>query len=259
MNQTLLARLIGMMFRAPEPGNGGGGGGGGGGDVQVTPADARTYLSDFGHNADTLKGMQDADVLKLHKNVSTAYSKRVESDGKAAKEKADKEAQAKTAAAKQAWEKGEIKLQAPQGSKLVQTDIDRIAATARERGLSKEQADELIKQEHEFAERYATTQAEAAKKQREGWVEAIKNDKDIGGANLARTQKRSQAVIDTFMPEKLRIALRETGLGDHPEFVRFLDAVGAAMDEDSPAGGGGGGGGNGKKSAEEVLYGSQTT
>lgn len=44
---------------------------------QVTAADARTFLTNFGHSADTLNGMQDADVLTMHGSVSGFHSKAV--------------------------------------------------------------------------------------------------------------------------------------------------------------------------------------
>lgn len=40
---------------------------------QVNPADARTFLSNFGHSPDALKTMPDPDVLKLHGTVRTYH------------------------------------------------------------------------------------------------------------------------------------------------------------------------------------------
>lgn len=99
---------------------------------------------------------------------------------------------------------------------------------------------------------------ETLKAERVKWIEAVKADKDIGGEKLAETQRASNLVIERFMPPELRTILRETGYGDHPQFVRFLANIGAAMKEDSGLQGGGAGTG-GKKSAEQVLYGGTTT
>ena len=42
---------------------------------QVNPADARTFLADFGHGPDALKSMPDPDVMKLHGAVTTSLTK----------------------------------------------------------------------------------------------------------------------------------------------------------------------------------------
>lgn len=134
----------------------------------------------------------------------------------------------------------EIKLEIPKDSKLVQADIDRIAAIAREQGLSQEQATKLLTEQNAAVAGYEARQTEAAKTQRAEWAKAITEDKELGGDKLSITQRNSMRVIEKFMPQPLREKLRETGLGDYPDFVRFLNAVGAAMAEDSGVVGSGG-------------------
>lgn len=252
MNRRLAA-MIGQLFRAPDDDKGGGGGGGDKTQEQTPPAvkpeDARTFLSEFGHNADALKGMKDEDVVKLHGQVSTNYTKRVQTETAAAQEKA------KAAAIEAA--KG-LKLELPKDSKLVQADVDRVAAIARERGLSKEQAEVMLKTQSDAVEAYEARLQEGFKAKRAEWVKTVQDDKDLGGANLAATQKNAQRVIDTFMDTELRTFLKDSGYGDHPFMVRFLNKVGKAMAEDKALGGGGGGGG-GNKSPADVLYGTPQT
>lgn len=48
--------------------------------MEVKPEEARTFLTDFGHNADSLKTMPDADVVKLHGQVRDAATKHVTID-----------------------------------------------------------------------------------------------------------------------------------------------------------------------------------
>lgn len=159
----------------------------------------------------------------------------------------------------------EVKLELPKDSKLVQADVDRIVADAKARGLSQEQATDLLHREHQAVAGYEARQATEATKQRTDWQNTVKTDPEIGGEKLSITQRNSQRVLDTFMPNAqdaagqpvthpLRALLRDTGFGDHPEVVRFLNKVGAAMAEDkgivhsgSPASGG--------KDAANVLYG----
>jgi hypothetical protein len=46
----------------------------------IQPEEARTFLTDFGHSADALKTMPDADVVKLHGTVRDAATKHVTVD-----------------------------------------------------------------------------------------------------------------------------------------------------------------------------------
>lgn len=126
-----------------------------------------------------------------------------------------------------------IVLELPKDSKLVQADVDRIAAIAREQGLSQEQATKLLTEQNATVAAYEARQTEAAKTQRAAWAKAVTEDKEIGGDKLSVTQRNSMRVVEKFMPQPLRDKLRETGLGDYPDFVRFLNNVGAAMAEDS--------------------------
>lgn len=257
MNQTYLARAIGQLFRAPE----GDGTTTGGGTTttttptqtttpaQVNPADARTFLKDFGHSDDSLKAMKDEDVVKLHGSVSQrlAKEKTPPGDGKGGA--------------------GEIKLELPKDSALTQEDVNAIAEYAKANKLSQEQAKQLLDREHATASRVVERQQKSLAEARVGWMKEVETDKDLGGDNLATTQRVSQLAIDRFLPNTkdaqgnevvhpLRQFFRATGYGDHPMIVRLFRDIGKAMDEGQGLTGKGGGSGSGKKSAEEVLYGS---
>lgn len=219
------------------------------------PAAARTDLVGYGHNAETLKGMKDEDVKALHTNVSATVSKHIEAHGKTAAEKSkgEQETARKTVAAQ--WEKGELKLELPKESKLHQSDIDEVAAIARERGLSKDDAAAMLAQREKAAAGFEARSIETMKAARTQWVSDIKADKELGGDNLPETQRLSMLAVERFATPALREKLRETGFGDHPEIVRMFTAIGKAMSEDKPGVGGGlGGAKGGEKSAAEVLY-----
>lgn len=256
MNRKYIAALIGQLYR-DQAGDGTDGGGGGGGDQTpiVKPEDARTALADYVSDPESLKTMGDEDVVKLHGKVTAAQQKAIEAHQ--SKSQAERIEAAKS-----------IKLEVPKDSKLVQTDIDRISAIVREKGLSKAEADILVAEANQTALAYETRMQASAKEQQEGWIKAIQDDPEIGGDNLAVTQKNAQRVIDTFMPSTkgadgkevlhpMRVMLRETGFGNHPEVVKFLNRVGLAMGEDK--GPNGGGPASGTKSAESILYGETKT
>lgn len=161
----------------------------------------------------------------------------------------------KTEAAKPA--SVEIKLELPKDSKLHQTDVDRIAATARERGLSQEQANALLTEAETATSGFVARQQEMLVAKRTEWVNTVKSDPELGGANLAKTNANAMRVVERFMSPALREDLRVTGYGDHPELVRFLAKVGAAMAEDSPPS-------DGKptfakRSVEDIMYGTSNS
>lgn len=142
----------------------------------------------------------------------------------------------------------------PKKTQLQSEDIDRIAAYARERGLSNEQAQEIVKIEHDAIEKFVTVEADRLRdlSQKE-WVNQTKNDKEIGGEAYGKNIEMAKRVVTKFADEKLINELDVTGFGNHPELVRMLVRIGKQMAEDSlvvskaqqgP-----------KKSMEELFYG----
>lgn len=250
MNRTTLARLIGMMYRAPagegEGGTGAAAAGANGapGATQVDAPGARAYLADFVSDPESLKTMPDADVLKLHGKVSGSTQKHFAT-------LAEKQKAARLEAAKG------LKLEAPQGSKLHQSDVERIAAYAREQGLSVDEAKAVLGENEKAVTAFEARQIEAANAQRAGWVKEWQADPALGGDKLVTTQKNIQRVIDRFMPEPLQVKLKESGLGAYPDFVRMLNSIGASMAEDGGINGGHGGG-QGEVSAADKLYGTKS-
>ena len=87
------------------------------------------------------------------------------------------------------------------------------------------------------------------------WSAQTTADPEIGGANLKPVMDLSRRVFATFASPGLVSFLNETGLTHHPEIIRFVNAVGKAVSEDTlVTQQGGQGRNNGGKSAAEVLY-----
>lgn len=87
-----------LMDSAGGDGGGGGGGsggeggqGGGEGGTTIAPADARTFLSTYGHDAEALKTMPDPDVVKLATPIYTKHTESISTATAAAMEKAKTE------------------------------------------------------------------------------------------------------------------------------------------------------------------------
>jgi len=147
-------------------------------------------------------------------------------------------------------EKYELKL--PDGSPLNAKALDQVASFAKEKGLTQDEAQAILERESAVLASYVDSQKqELAQKQKE-WVESIKTDKEIGGDGFNKTIEMAKRVVDRFATDSLKKALNDSGLGNHPELVRFVARIGKAMSEDQlilPSAQTGG-----KKSMEDVFY-----
>lgn len=116
----------------------------------------------------------------------------------------------------------------------------------------------MLADRHKTVATFEARAVEQFKAQRAEWMKAVETDPEIGGANLAETQRLAMLAIERFYPPELRQHLRTTGFGDHPLMVRLARSIGAAMAEDKPGQGGLGSGGSTNDPADK-LYGSKTT
>lgn len=141
-------------------------------------------------------------------------------------------------------------------------DAEKIVAHLKAQGFSTEQAQAHLKHLDEVASELVTRQRNSMQTQLveavTQWKAETEGDKELGGAKLPATLANVKRAMDRFAPEgsSFRKLVDETGYGNHPEFVRFVNAIGKAMAEDTtilgkPSGGGSSGP---KKSNAEVFY-----
>lgn len=64
------------------------------------------------------------------------------------------------------------------------------------------------------------------------WTDDTKADKEIGGERFDETKVNVNLALKTFGNEKLSEMLEVTGVGNHVEFVRFFDKIGALVAND---------------------------
>jgi hypothetical protein len=147
-------------------------------------------------------------------------------------------------------EKYEFKL--PDGYTLDEEAFKVFEPGLRELNLTNESAQKLV-------EKYAEVQkiqSEAAEKafndQVEKWAEDVKADKELGGQAFEASRSSALKAVGKFGSPELKSLLNQTGLGNHPEFVRFCARVGKSLREDDPMTASKATSG---KSAAEVLYG----
>jgi hypothetical protein len=117
----------------------------------------------------------------------------------------------------------------PEGIALDAELADQFKATAKELNLTQEQAQKVIDLGAQMRQRDVETIINLRKE----WVDQTKADKDIGGDKLDATLGVAKRAIDAYGSENFVKLLNETGLGNHPEVVRFMAKAGRAVSEDS--------------------------
>lgn len=92
----------------------------------------------------------------------------------------------------------------------------------------------------------------------EGWLAEAKADKDMS-AKFDEHLGKAKKAIDAHGNQGLKDVLNKSGLGNHPEVIRFLSKVGAELGEDNlDLGQGTGGGEKDTRSAAEKMFPSMT-
>lgn len=190
--------------------------------------------------------------LKEAAKASVAKAK----EAYAAEKKASKEAADAAAAKGKAPETYTLK--APENSPLSQAHLDEISTFAKEKKLSNEAAQMLVERESKAVASFKETQQTDFETKKTQWLEDSKNDKQFGGDKFKESAELAHRVIERYASPSLKEHLKETGLGNHPELVRFVVDLGKEMSEDKLIIPGGQTQQPAKKSAAERLYGETT-
>lgn len=90
----------------------------------------------------------------------------------------------------------------------------------------------------------------------EGWLNAAKADEEIGGDKFDANVSVAIKALQTWGSEELRTQLDQTGLGNHPDLLKFLVRAGKALQSGDVLGPGGQGG---KKKFTDALYGAKAS
>lgn len=163
---------------------------------------------------------------------------------------ADEAAAAEAAKAAGAPEKYEP-FTAPEGTALDAAVMTEFEMAARELNLPQDAAQKLIDKMAPVMAKQQTAQLEQL---RTDWAAASTSDKEFGGDKLTENLGFARKAMDTFGTPELKTMLNDTGLGNHPDVVRFMVRAGKAISEDRIVTGGAPASAN--RSAADVLYGS---
>jgi hypothetical protein len=124
----------------------------------------------------------------------------------------------------------------PDGVTLAAEDLTELHTSAKDLGLSQEAAQKLV--DRTVKDR-AATEASVVAKQKAAvtqmatdWKGQTEADPEVGGAAIKENLATAIKARDQFATPELTKMLNESGLGNHPEVVRFFFKVGKAMSED---------------------------
>jgi hypothetical protein len=120
----------------------------------------------------------------------------------------------------------------PDGVEMKGEAIEELKTTAKEFGLTPEQAQRIADLGVKQAQGFATQLVEQQKTMTAEWAEQTTTDKEIGGDKLPENLGVAKKALDTFGSKELKTLLNQSGLGNHPEVVRFMVKAGKAISED---------------------------
>jgi hypothetical protein len=148
-------------------------------------------------------------------------------------------------------EYGDFKL--PEGVELDKEAVTEFKTLAKELELPKESAQKLVDLQAKLMTKAGENMTEAWAKIQTEWRDKAQADKEYGGKNFKDNVGLAQKAIKAFGSKEFSEALESTGMGNHPELIRFLVKVGKEIGEDGVMNNGNKAGGE-KKDAASILY-----
>jgi len=118
---------------------------------------------------------------------------------------------------------------------------------AKENNLTQDQAQAGVNMVTKMQEQQVSQWVE----QQKAWVDQAKSDTEIGGEKFDENISTAVKARDSFGNSEFSEMLDTSGLGNHPEMIRFLNRVGRAISEDKVIVSGANAG---QRSQESVLY-----
>ena len=112
--------------------------------------------------------------------------------------------------------------------------VKHLEPIARDLGLTQEQAIKFGNTLARYGTEDAQARAKALENQKAAWVEEIKKDSKLGGANYESTVRNCDALLDKLaVSDQDKAFFKATGIAMHPAMVRLLHGVHTNTSEDS--------------------------
>lgn len=197
-----------------------------------------------GQAATTTEGNAPTDALdSVQATADALYGDKQQAEGKQDQQaqegastdnaQGDKDgAQADDQKAQGAPEKYEFK--PPEGKEFDAEILTNFSEVAKELNLTQDAAQKLLDKMGPLVEQRQIQQIEQVRTQ---WADASRNDKEFGGEKLSENLAVAKKALDQFGTPELRTLLNQSGLGNHPDVIRFMYRAGKAISEDRYVGG----------------------
>ncbi len=138
-------------------------------------------------------------------------------------------------AAKAVPDKYDFKL--PDGIALDPELTEEFSGMAKELKLGQDEAQKFADLGVKLTQKISAKQAEVVEAAKKEWRDSSRTDKEFGGDKLEANLAVANNTFKTFGTPALRELLDQTGLGEHPELIRWAYKVGQAISEDKFVGG----------------------
>ena len=110
--------------------------------------------------------------------------------------------------------------------------MDEFKTLAKEENWSQEKAQKLVDLQNKAMIRAGDTLKQRWNDTQKEWRESTENDKAFGGDKLNESLVFAKSAIKKFGNDAFSEMLESTGMGNHPEVVRFLYKIGKSISED---------------------------
>lgn len=127
-------------------------------------------------------------------------------------------------------------LQAPEGFTIAPESVELVTPVFKELGLSNEQANKLMPVAAKFAQQIQQQMLDAHTATTADWGKQALADPELGGGSTETFNQNlgiaAKALDDLATPE-FRKFLDDTGLGNHPDMIRFALRAGKAISDEA--------------------------
>lgn len=121
----------------------------------------------------------------------------------------------------------------PDGVELDEAKAADFSLMAKDASLTQAQADKFVGLYQKAQTDGLEAQQAAWQDQLAAWRDEASSDKEIGGVKFQENIGLAKKGLDVFGNEALKEALNTSGMGNHPEVIRMLTKIGAAVSDDS--------------------------
>lgn len=128
-------------------------------------------------------------------------------------------------------------LQFPEGFAADEKNVPKLLEIANKHSIPAEAANELVALHASMLKEGSEAATQAWQDTVKGWEDESRADQEIGGTKLDENLSAAKKLIDSHGSAKLLDVFNLTGVGSHPEVIRFLAKIAKEVNEPGPVSG----------------------